>query len=67
MQPSFDWADPAEMTNNPGRKAQISGEVCTNSQRRMPHAEVPFKGFWEGEGPEQLKRAPMAFASCARQ
>jgi hypothetical protein len=67
MQPSFDWADPAEMTNNPVLKARISGDVCTNSQRRMPHAEVPFKGFWEGEGPEQLKRAPMAFASCARQ
>jgi hypothetical protein len=65
MQPSFDWTDPAQLTGTfHGLTEQY---VCTNAQRRMPHAEVPFKGFWQSTtAPGQLTQAPMSFAACQR-
>jgi len=71
MQPSFDWTDVAQFTG--GFKPTIERYVCTgqnqpNNQRRMPHAEVPFKAFWESTlAPGLLKQAPMNFANCQRQ
>jgi hypothetical protein len=66
MQPSFDWSDPTQLTTAPFRGA-IEPFVCTSSQRRMPHAEVPFKGFWQSPvAPGQLTQAPESFMSCQR-
>jgi hypothetical protein len=70
MQPSFDWSDPAQMTG--AFKPFVESRVCTgagfpNNQRRMPHAEVPFKGFWQSPlAPLQMKAAPLSLPSCER-
>jgi hypothetical protein len=61
----FNWTDPAQMTGI--YKSSIQRDVCTNTQRRMPHAEVPFKAFWQGPtGPLQLTQAPLSLPACQR-
>jgi hypothetical protein len=71
MQPNFDWTDLNEFSVT--RKTTIERYVCTgqfqpNNQRRMPHAEVPFKTFWESTLASGLmKQAPMNLANCQRQ
>lgn len=66
MQPGFDWTDPAQMTGT--FKTSIQGDVCVNNPRRMPHGEVPFKGFWQSPtAPLQLTQAPMSLPACQRQ
>ena len=76
MQPSFDWTKVSQFTDLPvmgGFKDRIQTFVCTgngqpSNQRRMPHAEVPFKTFWQSNDvPGLFKQAPMNFAQCARQ
>lgn len=66
MQQSFPWTDVAQFTGP--FKSLIQSRVCTSSQRRMPHAEVPFKAFWHSSvASELLKQAPMNFPQCQRQ
>jgi hypothetical protein len=65
MQPAFDWTDVSQFTG--GFKGVIQSFVCTGAQRRMPHAEVPFKTFWQSTtAPGLLTQAPMSFPTCQR-
>jgi hypothetical protein len=72
-QPSFDWTDPDDFTLASFLKTAIERYVCTgqglpNNQRRMPHAEVPFKTFWQTVlRPDLMEQAPMSFATCDRE
>jgi hypothetical protein len=62
-QPSFDWTDPGQFTSFPSVRA----DVCTNTQRRMPHGEVPFKAFWHtSTRPTQMTLAPESSPTCDR-
>jgi len=68
-QPSFDWTQLSQFTGP--FKGSISNDVCVgagaNHQRRMPHAEVPFKAFWQSPvAPGLLTSAPVSIASCTR-
>jgi carboxypeptidase family protein len=66
----FDWTDPAQMTGT--FQPAIARDVCTgpsaptNVQRRMPHAEVPFKAFWESPEAPGLLRDLLGIAACNR-
>ena len=71
MRPSFDWSDVSQFTGP--FKSTIERYVCTGqaqpgNQRRMSHAEVPFKTFWQSTlAPGLLKQPPMSLAQCERQ
>jgi hypothetical protein len=61
--PAREWNDPNQMTI---RRAAIETYVCTNP-RKMAHAEVPFKGFWQSPtAPLQLTAPPLSLAACTR-
>jgi hypothetical protein len=66
----FDWTSPDQMTG-PFR-SWIERDVCTgpaapsNVERRMPHAEVPFKAFWESPDAPGLLKGLLGIAACNR-
>jgi hypothetical protein len=64
--PGREWNDPAQMTSM-FRRDRIDSFVCRDNPRKMAHAEVPFKAFWQSPvAPLQLTRAPMNLPACTR-
>jgi hypothetical protein len=60
-QPSYrDWDKSSEFTGN----GSVDPYVCSGSQRRMPHAEVPFKRFWQNNLGTLMEQAPESLAAC---